>query len=165
MAVRVSLSQPDLRGFGSTGWRTVGIQTVEEVRNRPLGSEHVKSDMLPMLRNDLAFALRLRAASPPDTDGQAPLIAQTLPGRIVAPFGQLAGHPDAAQKSTSCATPPGNVEKHNGVRTFQPEIECFVVVAVGDPRGSAEGVTLRLAPLSLRRRNPAGLPEEEVEMD
>jgi hypothetical protein len=36
----------------------VGVQTVEEFPHRPLGSEHVKAHMLPMLRNDLVFALR-----------------------------------------------------------------------------------------------------------
>jgi hypothetical protein len=36
----------------------VGVQTVEEFPDRPLGSEHVKSHVLPMLRNDLVFALR-----------------------------------------------------------------------------------------------------------
>jgi hypothetical protein len=36
----------------------VGVQTAEEFPDRPLGSEHVKCHMLPMLRNDLEFALR-----------------------------------------------------------------------------------------------------------
>ncbi len=40
------------------GFHVVGAQTVEEFPYRPLGSEHVKGHMLPMLRNDLAFALR-----------------------------------------------------------------------------------------------------------
>jgi hypothetical protein len=36
----------------------VGLQTIEEFPDRPLGSEHVKGHMLPMLRHDLVFALR-----------------------------------------------------------------------------------------------------------
>jgi hypothetical protein len=40
------------------GFHVFGAQTVEELPDRPLGSEHVKDHMLPMLRNDLAFALR-----------------------------------------------------------------------------------------------------------
>ena len=36
----------------------VGVQTVEELPDRPLGPEHVKGHMLPMLRDDLVFALR-----------------------------------------------------------------------------------------------------------
>ena len=40
------------------GFHVVGVQTVEEFADRPLGSEHVKGHMLPVLRNDLAFALR-----------------------------------------------------------------------------------------------------------
>lgn len=40
------------------GFHVVGVQTVEEFPDRPLGSEHVKGHMLPMLRNDLVFALR-----------------------------------------------------------------------------------------------------------
>jgi hypothetical protein len=39
-------------------FHVVGAQTVEEFPDRPLGSEHVKGHMLPMLRNDLVFALR-----------------------------------------------------------------------------------------------------------
>ena len=40
------------------GFHVVGVQAVEEFPDRPLGSEHVKGRMLPMLRNDLVFALR-----------------------------------------------------------------------------------------------------------
>jgi hypothetical protein len=40
------------------GLHVVGVQTVEEFPDRPPGSEHVKGDMLPVLRNDLVFALR-----------------------------------------------------------------------------------------------------------
>ena len=40
------------------GFHVVGVQTVEELPDRPLGSEHVKGHMLPVLRNDLVFALR-----------------------------------------------------------------------------------------------------------
>jgi hypothetical protein len=39
------------------GFRVVGVQPVEELPDRTLGSEHVKGHMLPMLRNDLVFAL------------------------------------------------------------------------------------------------------------
>src|ERR1019366_2890085 len=97
--------------------------------------------------------------------GKLPLIAQPQPRRIVAPFGQLVRHSEAAQERASCAKPPGHVEKHNGVRAFEPEIECLVVVAVGDPRVGGEHATLLLAPLGLRRCNPAGLPEGEGEMN
>ena len=40
-----------------------------------------------------------------------------------------------------------------------------MVVAVDDPRVAAEQAALLLAPLALRRCNPAGLPEMEVEMN
>lgn len=47
-------------GDESPGARStvVGVQTVEEFPDRPPRSEHVKGHMLPMLRNDLVFALR-----------------------------------------------------------------------------------------------------------
>ena len=45
------------------GFHVVGVQTVEEFPDRPLGSEHVKGHMLPMLRNDLAFAPVLSGVS------------------------------------------------------------------------------------------------------
>ena len=41
------------------GFQVVGVQTVEEFADRPLGSEHVKGHMLTVLRNDFVFALRL----------------------------------------------------------------------------------------------------------
>jgi hypothetical protein len=41
------------------GFHVVGVQTVEEFPDRPLGSEHVKGHMLTVLRNDFVFALRL----------------------------------------------------------------------------------------------------------
>src|SRR5579871_5063323 len=121
--------------------------------------------MLPVLRNDLAFALRFRASFPPDTDGQTPLIAQPQPGRIVASLGQLTRHAEAAHERTSRAPPPGHVEKHNAVRPLEPEVERLLVVAVGDPRLASEHPVLLLAPLTLRWCNPAGRPEEEVEMN
>lgn len=40
------------------GFHVVGVQTAKEFPDRLLGSEHVKGRMLPMLRNDLVFALR-----------------------------------------------------------------------------------------------------------
>jgi hypothetical protein len=40
-------------------FHVIGVQTVEEVPDRTLGCEHVKGHMLPLLRNDLAFAFRL----------------------------------------------------------------------------------------------------------
>jgi hypothetical protein len=40
------------------GLHVVGVKTVEEFPDCPPGSEHVKREMLPMLRNDLVFALR-----------------------------------------------------------------------------------------------------------
>ena len=39
-------------------FHVVGVQTVEEVADRPLGSEHVNGDVLPVLRDDLVFPLR-----------------------------------------------------------------------------------------------------------
>ena len=36
----------------------VGVQAFEEILDLRLGFEHVKSDMLPILRNDFVFALR-----------------------------------------------------------------------------------------------------------
>jgi hypothetical protein len=36
----------------------VGVQTVEEFADRPLGPEHVTGHVLPVLRDDLEFALR-----------------------------------------------------------------------------------------------------------
>lgn len=47
-------------GDESPGARStvVGVQAVEEFPDRPPRSEHVKGHMLPMLRNDLVFALR-----------------------------------------------------------------------------------------------------------
>src|SRR3954469_24367368 len=91
-----------------------------------------------------------------------PLVVQPSPERIVAPPNRL---PQAAQERASRAHPPGRVEKHNGVRAFDAEFECLVVVAVGDPRVAGEQAALFLAPLALRRRNPARLPELEVEMN
>jgi hypothetical protein len=41
------------------GFRVVGVHTVEEFPDRPLGPEHVKGHMLTVLRNDFVFALRL----------------------------------------------------------------------------------------------------------
>jgi hypothetical protein len=41
------------------GFHVVGVQTVEEFPDRPLGSEHVKGHMLTVLRNYFVFALRL----------------------------------------------------------------------------------------------------------
>ena len=41
------------------GFYVVGVQTVEEFPDRPLGSEHVKGHMLTVLRNDFMFALWL----------------------------------------------------------------------------------------------------------
>jgi hypothetical protein len=58
-------SEPGVRGESlgvrSTvvGFHVVGVQTVEEFPDRPLGSEHVKGHMLTVLRNDFVFALRL----------------------------------------------------------------------------------------------------------
>ena len=58
-------SEPGVRGESlgvrSTvvGFQVVGVQTVEEFPDRPLGSEYVKDDMLTVLRNDIVFALRL----------------------------------------------------------------------------------------------------------
>jgi hypothetical protein len=43
----------------TVGFHVVGVQTVEEIRDRPLGSEHVKGHVRPVLRNDLVFELRL----------------------------------------------------------------------------------------------------------
>jgi hypothetical protein len=63
------------------------------------------------------------------------------------------------------AKPPGQVEKHNSVSAFEPEIERLLVVAVSDPRVAGEHAALLLAPLGLRRCNPAGLPEVEVKMN
>lgn len=40
------------------GFHVVGVQTAKEFPDRLLGSEHAKGRMLPMLRNDLVFALR-----------------------------------------------------------------------------------------------------------
>ena len=40
------------------GLHVVGVKTVEEFPDCPPGSEHVNGDMLPVLRNDLVFALR-----------------------------------------------------------------------------------------------------------
>src|SRR5215218_3869933 len=78
--------------------RSPGVQTVHEVADRPRGPEHVHGDMLPVLRRDLAFALRFGAALLPDPAGQAPLIEPSGTGRIVAPFGELAWHPEPAQE-------------------------------------------------------------------
>ncbi len=49
------------RGVRSTGAgvHAVGVQTVEELLDRPHGSEHVNGYMLTMLGNDLVFAFRL----------------------------------------------------------------------------------------------------------
>src|SRR4051812_22002648 len=91
-----------------------------------------------------------------------PLVVQPSPERIVAPPNRL---PQAAQERASRAHPPGRVEKHNGVRAFDAEFECLVVVAVGDPRVAGEQAALFLASLALRRRNPARLPKLEVEMN
>lgn len=56
-------------GAGSLGARSpvvgihvVGVQTVEEFPDRPLGSEHVKGPHAARLRNDLVLALRLCGA-------------------------------------------------------------------------------------------------------
>src|SRR3954470_9077809 len=102
---------------------------------------------------------------PPDPHGHAPLIAQPLPRRIGAPFGQLLRHSEAAPECASCAKPPGHVEKHNSVRALKPEIERLGVVTVRDPRVAVENAALLLAPLDLRGCNPAGLPEVQVEMN
>jgi hypothetical protein len=58
-------SEPGVRGeslgvrSAVVGFHVVGVQTVEEIPDRPPGSEHVKGHMLTVLRNDLVFALRL----------------------------------------------------------------------------------------------------------
>ena len=43
----------------------VAVQTVEELADRLLGPEHVKGHVRPVLRDDLAFALRFGAAFRP----------------------------------------------------------------------------------------------------
>jgi hypothetical protein len=60
LTVPRSIVRGESLGVRSTvvGFHVVGVQTVEEFPDRPLGSEHVKGHMLPMLRNDLVFALR-----------------------------------------------------------------------------------------------------------
>jgi hypothetical protein len=53
-------AHPCHRSPSACGWPTYAIaRTVEEFPYRPLGSEHVKGHMLPMLRNDLMFTLRV----------------------------------------------------------------------------------------------------------
>src|SRR6187431_2057503 len=148
------------------GLRVLDVQPVEKLLGCPFGPEGVKDRVLTVLRDDLVFALGLCAAIPPDDDGQTPLLAQPSPGRIVAPFGHLPNRfPQAAQERASRAHPPGRVEKHNGVRAFEAKVECLVEVAVRDPPVAGEQAALLIAPLGLRRRNPAGLPEMEVEMN
>jgi hypothetical protein len=50
-------------------------------------------------------------------------------------------------------------------RSQPNQVECLVVVAIGDPLIAGEKAALLLAPLALRRRDPARLPEMEVEMN
>ena len=51
---------PILRPYQSLiGFRLRDLQPVEELRRCPLGPEHVKGHVLPMLRDDLVFALGL----------------------------------------------------------------------------------------------------------
>ena len=90
-------------GAGATfvGCPGVGLQAVEEVADRSLGAEYVTSRVLPVLRDDLAFPLRLRQALPPDPDGQAPFIAQPHPAGVAAPFGQLVRQSEPAQERAS----------------------------------------------------------------
>src|SRR6187431_1569697 len=84
------------------GLRVLDDQPVEKLLSCPFGTERVKDRVLPVLRDDLAFALRLCAAVPPDDDRQTPLVAQPSPGRIVAPFGHLPNRlPQAAQERAS----------------------------------------------------------------
>ena len=40
-------------------FQVLGVQTVEEPLDLPLGAEHVKGRMSPVLRDDLVFALRV----------------------------------------------------------------------------------------------------------
>src|SRR6478672_8605039 len=88
-------------GAGATfvGCPGGGLQSVEEVADRALGTEHVTSRVLPVLRDDGAFALGLRPAHLPDPEGQAPLIAQPHPPGVVAPFRQLGRHAEPAQQT------------------------------------------------------------------
>ena len=51
------------------------------------------------------------------------------------------------------------------VSAFKPQIECLGVVAVCDPGRSREQAPLLLAPLVLRRLNPARFPVMKVEMN
>src|SRR5262245_57886909 len=71
----------------------------------------------------------------------------------------------AAQEGACRADPPRRVQIHHGVRTFKPNVESLVVVAVGDPSVTREQADLLLPPLALRWRNPAGLPEVDVEVN
>ena len=80
------------------GSRTFGANTVQEIANRPRGAEHVNGYLPLMLRDDVAFPFRFGVALPPDPDGQTPFVPQSGPGRVVAPFGQLARHSEPAQE-------------------------------------------------------------------
>jgi hypothetical protein len=64
-----------------------GGDALEEVPDRLLGRQHMKRHVLSVLGDDLAFDLRLRAVLPPDAKGQTPLVAQSPPARVGAPFG------------------------------------------------------------------------------
>ncbi len=75
MVQQLATTTPIARTVIGRQAQAAGTRTVEELPDRPFGSEHVKGRMLPMLRNDLALALRFCAAIPPDKDSQTPLIA------------------------------------------------------------------------------------------
>ena len=76
-------------------------------------------------------------------------MAQPSPGRIVAPIRHLANRlAQAPTEGAPGAHRPGHVEKDDGIRAFETEIECFVVVAVDDPRVAGKQAALRLAPLA-----------------
>ena len=55
----------------------------------------------PCSRDDLALACGFLVALAPDSTGQAPLIAQPGPGRVVASFRQFARHPEPAPERAS----------------------------------------------------------------
>ena len=140
------------------GCRVLDIQPVEELLGCPFGPERVKDRVLPVLRDDLMFALGLGAAVPPDDDGQTPLVAQPSPGGIVAPFGHLPDRlPQAAQERPSRAP-----TRWREFVAFDGSLFSYRRHSASLEDGPCSGATRWSVAASQRRRHDARAPPEAL---
>ena len=119
---RDRLGSPGSRGADSVGV-SCAVKAVEESARRPPGAKDVQRHMLPVLRQDFEFSFSLRAADSPDAPDQAPFVAQSSPGGLVAALGQLEASrtfANPAHERAPCADPPRRIEEHNRVRALEP---------------------------------------------